>query len=133
MPMDRLEALLKLLEGSSVLVDRAAQEIVAIPYEPKRQNLKLSVQALSAISDLLLKLYKERPHLTPRHLQPDTNHDLKVKAYDANNPIPPEIQNKLEIATAIKLLESLEATRNAHLSIIAEEQLPTLRRLLNET
>jgi hypothetical protein len=132
--VDRLESLTKVLEAASQLLDWAAQEIVAIPFEPKRAHLDIAVAAISSVSDLLLPLYELRPHLSPPHLRKNQTHPLHQPIYSPTNPPPKAVREELAILDAIRVLEGIAAAnKNMHLTILAEEQLPKLRSLLNET
>lgn len=130
--MDRLDALTKTLEAASELLDWAAQEIVAIPLEPKQANLAIAVNAISGLTDLKLKLYDLRPHLLPLHLQDDIRSASPV--YSPGNPLPVAATEELAVLQAILVLEGIAAAnRNSHLSQLADEKLPKLRSLLRMT
>lgn len=124
---DRLEALNCLLESAVSLIGWAAQEIVAARFEPTRPNLDLAVQAISSISDLQQKLYEKRPDLMPYHLRPNLKDSTQQVLYDVNNPIPPEIKDKLHLAEAIGFLESLLMSHNSYLIQLAENEIDKLR------
>ncbi|HEY8099966.1 MAG TPA: hypothetical protein VIF82_04380 [Burkholderiaceae bacterium] len=133
--MDSHEKLAKLLEASSSFLGWAAREIAVIPFEPKKQNLEIAVQAISAISELTRALYKERPDLIPKLLQLEIPQECAPQdiCYGPDNPMPPELMRVLEIKGAIEMLECFEVfTVNSHLTKIAKEQLPILRNLLKE-
>jgi hypothetical protein len=132
--VDRLDALTKVLEAASQLLDWAAQDIVAIPFEPRRANLDIAVHAISSVTDLKLKLYELRPHLLPSHLRRDQSHPPDQTIHADANPLPADAREELAILVAIKVLEGIAAAnKNVHLTQLAASQLPKLRSLLNET
>ena len=132
--MDRLDALTKVLEATSQLLDWAAQEIVEIPFEPKGDNLGIAVRAISGVTDLKLKLYELRPHLLPSHLRRNQPFPPGNTVYDNANPLPLAAREELAILAAIKVIEGIAAAnKNVHLTQLANSQLPKLRSLLSET
>lgn len=132
--VDRLDALTKALEAASQLLDWAAQEIVTIPFEPKGEILGLAVSAISAVTDLKLKLYELRPHLLPSHMKGDQPHRPGNAIYDDTNPLSMNASEEVAILAAIKVLEGIAApNKNVHLTQLAASELPKLRSLLNET
>lgn len=132
--MDRLDGLTKALEAASQLLDWAAQEIVAIPFEPKAENLGIAVSAISAVSDLRLKLYELRPQLLPSHMKGKQLQRPRNAIYDDTNPLPVNASEEIAILAAIKVIEGIAApNKNVHLTQLAASELPKLRSLLNET
>jgi hypothetical protein len=132
--VDRVDALTKALEAASQLLDWAAQEIVAIPFEPKRENLGLAVSAISLVTDLKLKLYERRPHQLPSHMKGNQPHLPGNAIHDDTNPLPVNASEEIAILAAIKMIEGIAApNRNVRLTQLAESELPKLRSLLNET
>src|SRR5258707_1104987 len=110
--VDRLDALTRTLEAASQLLDWAAQEIVAIPFEPKGDNLGIAVSAISAVTDLKLKLYAQMPHLLPSHLRKDQIRQSSQPIYSPTNPPPAAVVEELAVLDAIRVIDRLARLTN---------------------
>ncbi len=132
MTMDREKSLAKNLEAASTIADWAAQDIVAIPFEPKHQNVLAIADALGIFKDIRFSLYEKRPDLKPIHLSEEVSNDKSRIVYDADNPMPPHLQKCLELAQVIDLLECFHG-RNQTLTDIVDREIPRLKKVLEET
>ena len=131
--MDHEEALAKALQSSGIFADWAAQAVVAIPFEPKTQNVMHIAEALSIFKDISQSLYEKRPDLKPEHLK-EENRDPTRPVYGPDNPMPLHLQKCLEINGAIEMLKSFQIIRKSPtLAGIAEREIPILQELLEKT
>lgn len=132
MTMDREKSLAKNLEAASTIADWAAQDIVAIPFEPKHQNVLSIAEALGIFRDIRFSLYEKRPDLKPMHLGEEASNDKSRVVYDADNPMPLHLQKYLELTQAIELLKCFHG-KNQTLTDIADREIPRLKKILEET
>ncbi len=132
MGMDREKSLAKSLEAASTIADWAAQDVVAIPFEPKHQNVLAISEALGIFKDIRFSLYEKRPDLKPIHLSEKSSNNKSHVVYDADNPIPPHLQKYLELTQAIELLKCFHG-KNQTLADIADREIPKLKKILEET
>lgn len=130
--MDKEKSLAKHLEAASIVADWAAQDVVAIPFEPKHQNVLALAEALGIFKDIRFSLYEKRPDLKPLHLSEKPSNDKPRVVYDADNPMPPHLQKYLELTQAIELLKCFYG-KNQTLTDIADREIPKLKKILEET
>jgi len=131
MILDREKSLAKKLEAASTIADWAAQDVVAITFEPKHQNVLAIAEALSIFKDIRFSLYEKRPDLNPVHLSEKSSNDKSRVVYGADNPIPPHLQKYLELTQAIELLKCFQGN-NQTLTDIADREIPKLNKILEE-
>jgi len=132
MIIDRKKSLAKKLAAASTIADWAAQDVVALNFEPKHQNVLAIAEALGIFKDIKLSLYEKRPDLKPVHLSEKSSNDKSRVVYDADNPIPPHLQKYLELTQAIELLKCFYG-KNQTLADIADREIPKLNKILEET
>lgn len=132
--MDQEKALAKALRASSIFADLAAQEIAAIPLEPKVTNVKEIAKALTIFKDISFALYEKRPDLKPAHLEETNSNDPNRVVYGPDNPMPLKLQKCLEITTAIEMLESFQTIGKSQTLVeIADREIPRLQEVLEKT
>jgi hypothetical protein len=132
--MDQEKALAEALKASSVFADWAAQIIVAIPFEPKIQNVKAIAEALATFNDISSALYEKRPDLKPDYIKEEKSTESNRVVYGPDNPIPLKLQKCLEITDAINMLKSFQAVgKSQTLAEIADREIPELEEVLEKT
>ena len=132
--MDPEKALAEALKSSRIFADWAAQTIVAIPFEPKIQNVMAIAEALTIFTDISSALYEKRPDLKPDDLKEEYYNDPNQVMYGPENPIPLNYQKCMEINGAINMLKSFQHIGKSQTLVeIADREIPKLQELLEKT
>ncbi len=122
--IDRELSLLNLLRCASLLTDWAAQDLVAISLEPRKQNLRKLVEAVAQLLEVRDSLLQRRPDLAPpapAATAPDE------AAFGPDKPMPQALRDYFELESAIEVLDGFAAGHNRELATIAAAALPELK------
>ena len=127
--IDRERSLYYLLLSAARMTDWAAQDLVAISLQPRKENLRKLVEAIASLFEVRDELLRGRPDLAPKDRLAES---AQGTAIGPGDPVPQALQDYFELESAIDMLEGFAGGHNRELAAIAHEALPDLRARLRQ-